>query len=89
MTFDYSLFAAAFGGLILLALSSDSLIRGGLSVAQRLGLSPLLAGIFIIGFGTSLPELAVSVSAVIDGQPGMAIGNLVGCNGCVDWAGRI
>ena len=80
MTFDYSLFAAAFGGLILLALSSDSLIRGGLSVAQRLGLSPLLAGIFIIGFGTSLPELAVSVSAVIDGQPGMAIGNLVGSN---------
>ncbi|MEL8056177.1 MAG: calcium/sodium antiporter [Pseudomonadota bacterium] len=80
MTFDYSLLAAAFGGLVLLALSSDCLIRGGLSVAQRLGLSPLLAGIFIVGFGTSLPELAVSLGAAIDQKPGLAIGNLVGSN---------
>ncbi|MEL7232231.1 MAG: sodium:calcium antiporter, partial [Pseudomonadota bacterium] len=80
MTFDLSLYAAAIGGLILLALSSDSLIRGGLSIAESLGLSPLLAGIFIVGFGTSLPELAVSISAAVDKQPGMAIGNLIGSN---------
>ncbi|MEM1087120.1 MAG: sodium:calcium antiporter [Pseudomonadota bacterium] len=80
MDLDLSLYAAAFGGLILLALSSESLIRGGLSFAERFGLSPLLAGIFIIGFGTSLPELSISLGAAIEGRAGMAIGNLVGSN---------
>lgn len=77
---EIGLYVSAIIGLILLALSGDSLVRGGLSLAQRLGLSPLLAGIFIVGFGTSLPELSVSLGAALDRQPGMAIGNLVGSN---------
>lgn len=73
-------YIAAFGGLFLLALSSDCLVRGSLSFSERFGLSPLLAGIFLVGFGTSLPELSVSLGAALDHQPGMAIGNLIGSN---------
>ena len=80
MSGELGLYVSAIGGLIILALSGDSLVRASLSLAERFGLSPLLAGMFIVGFGTSLPELSVSLSAAIDDQPGMAIGNLVGSN---------
>jgi len=56
------------------------LIRGSLAAAKRLGVSPLLSGLIIVGFGTSAPELAVSVDAAINGQPDIAIGNVVGSN---------
>ncbi|WOR14744.1 calcium/sodium antiporter [Hyphomonas sp. FCG-A18] len=80
MAEEISLYAITLGGLILLALASDSLVRGAMSFSRRLGLSPLLAGIFVVGFGTSLPELTISVSAALEGQPGIALGNLVGSN---------
>lgn len=67
-------------GLALLTVGGEALIRGSLAAAKRLGISPLLSGLVIVGFGTSAPELVVSVNAAIDGQPDIAIGNVVGSN---------
>lgn len=68
------------GGLVLLALGGELLVRGAVGMAARLGISPLLAGLTIVGFGTSTPELATSVQAALAGSPGIAIGNVVGSN---------
>lgn len=67
-------------GLVLLTAGGESLIRGALAVAKRIGISPLLAGLVIVGFGTSAPELVVSVQAALDDQPEIALGNVVGSN---------
>ncbi|WP_228243038.1 calcium/sodium antiporter [Porphyrobacter sp. GA68] len=67
-------------GLILLALGGELLVRGSVGLARRLGVSPLLAGLVIVGFGTSTPELSTSVQAALAGSPGIAIGNVVGSN---------
>ena len=67
-------------GITLLTVGGEALIRGSLSAAKRVGVSPLLSGLVIVGFGTSAPELVVSVNAAIDGQPDIAIGNVVGSN---------
>ena len=71
---------ALIGGLVLLVLGGELLVRGAVAVAERLGVSPLLIGLTLIGFGTSTPELAVSVQASLAGAPGVAIGNIVGSN---------
>lgn len=68
------------GGLVLLALGGELLVRGAVGMAERLGISPLLAGLTIVGFGTSTPELATSVQAALAGSPGIAVGNVVGSN---------
>lgn len=68
------------GGLVLLALGGEFLVRGAVGMASRLGISPLLAGLTIVGFGTSMPELATSVQAALGGSPGIAMGNVVGSN---------
>ncbi len=68
------------GGLVLLALGGELLVRGAVGMAARLGISPLLAGLTIVGFGTSMPELATSVQAAMAGSPGIALGNVVGSN---------
>lgn len=67
-------------GLILLAVGGDILVRGAVGIAGRLGVSPLLAGLTIVGFGTSTPELVTSLFAAFDGAPGIAVGNVVGSN---------
>ncbi len=67
-------------GLALLTMGGEALIRGSLSAARRLGVSPLLSGLIIVGFGTSAPELVVSVDAALHQQPDIAIGNIVGSN---------
>ncbi len=67
-------------GIALLTAGGEALIRGSLAAAKRLGVSPLLSGLVIVGFGTSAPELVVSVNAAIDGRPDIAIGNVVGSN---------
>lgn len=67
-------------GIILLTCGGEALIRGSLAAAKRLGVSPLLSGLVIVGFGTSAPELVVSVNAAIEGRPDIAIGNVVGSN---------
>jgi cation:H+ antiporter len=68
------------GGLILLVLGGELLVRGSVRVAERLGVSPLLIGLTLVGFGTSTPELVTSVQAAMIGSPGIAVGNIVGSN---------
>jgi len=67
-------------GVALLTVGGEALIRGALAAANRLGVSPLLSGLVIVGFGTSMPELVVSVNAALNNKPDIAIGNVVGSN---------
>ena len=67
-------------GIGLLTAGGEAVIRGALGVAKRIGVSPLLCGLVIVGFGTSMPELVVSVEAALGGQPEIAVGNVVGSN---------
>lgn len=67
-------------GLVLLALGGDSIVKGASGLAQRLGASPFRAGLLLIAFGTSLPELAVNVRAFQVGAQELALGNAVGSN---------
>lgn len=69
-----------FVGLVLLTVGGEALVRGALAAARRMGVSPLLAGLVIVGFGTSAPELVVSVQAALSGSPAIAVGNVVGSN---------
>ncbi|SEO78043.1 cation:H+ antiporter [Salinihabitans flavidus] len=68
------------GGLVLLILGGDLLVRGAVQVAERLGVSPLVIGLTLVGFGTSMPELVTSVQAALAGSAGIAYGNIVGSN---------
>jgi len=68
------------GGLALLIAGGDLLVRGAVRVAERLGVSPLVIGLTLVGFGTSTPELVTSVQAALTGAPGIAWGNIVGSN---------
>ncbi len=67
-------------GVGLLTAGGEFLIRGALGISKRVGMSPLLSGLIIVGFGTSMPELVVSVDAALSGQPEIAIGNVIGSN---------
>ncbi|MGB0084132.1 MAG: calcium/sodium antiporter [Rhodomicrobiaceae bacterium] len=67
-------------GLILLIIGGDLLVRGSVGVARYFGVSPLLIGLTLIGFGTSTPELVASVQAALAHAPGIAVGNVVGSN---------
>ncbi len=67
-------------GIILLYLGAEALVRGSTSLALRFGISPLIAGLTIVAFGTSAPELTVSMSAAFDGLGDVAVGNVVGSN---------
>ncbi|HHX90426.1 MAG TPA: calcium/sodium antiporter [Paracoccus sp.] len=69
-----------FGGFVGLFLGGEALVRGAVGIAQRLSIPPLLIGLTVVGFGTSTPELLVSVDAALRGVPDIAIGNIVGSN---------
>lgn len=73
-------FLLLLGGLVLLVLGGELLVRGSVNVASRLGVSPLVIGLTLVGFGTSTPELVTSVQAALAGAPGIAYGNIVGSN---------
>ncbi|MDB3917496.1 calcium/sodium antiporter [bacterium] len=68
------------GGLVLLYFGADWLVKGAITLALHLGLSPLLVGLTVVALGTSIPEALVSVQAAIGHQGGIAIGNVVGSN---------
>ncbi len=68
------------GGLVLLYLGGELLIRGAVGLSKQLGVSPLLIGIVVVAFGTSAPELFVAVDAVLRDKPDIAVGNVVGSN---------
>lgn len=67
-------------GVVLLYFGAGSLVRGAASIARRLGWSPLVVGLTVVAFGTSTPELVVSVGAALDGRGPIAVGNVVGSN---------
>jgi len=67
-------------GLLLLVVFGDLLVRGAVDISYRMGIPPLIVGLTVVAFGTSAPELVVSVKAALDGLPGIAIGNVVGSN---------
>ena len=67
-------------GLALLIWSSDKFVDGAASIARIMGISPLIVGMFIIGLGTSAPEMLVSAVAAIQGNPSLGIGNAIGSN---------
>ena len=67
-------------GLVLLLVGGELLVRGAVASARSLGVSPLLIGLTLVGFGTSTPELVTSVTAAMHGSPGIAVGNVVGSN---------
>jgi cation:H+ antiporter len=75
----YSFLVAGFG-LVVLLLSGDFLLRGAISFSNKLGISKLIIGLTVVAFGTSAPELLISIRAVLDGVSGLAIGNVVGSN---------
>ena len=67
-------------GLVLLVYSADFLVKGAANIAAVLGISPLVVGLTVVAFGTSAPELAVSVMSAFKGQADIALGNVVGSN---------
>ena len=66
--------------LVLLGSAGALVVRGAVAAAQRFRVTPVLVGLTVISFGTSLPELLVSVQAVMFGYPGLAVGSIVGSN---------
>jgi len=74
---DYLIF---FLGLILLVFSGKYLVQGGVSIARHLKIPTLVIGVTVIAFGTSAPELLVSIQAALSGSPEIAFGNVVGSN---------
>ncbi|WP_231560952.1 MULTISPECIES: sodium:calcium antiporter [Aeromonas] len=67
-------------GLVCLVVGAESLVRGASRLATMMGISPLVVGLTIVAFGTSAPELAVSIQSGLEGQAGIAVGNVVGSN---------
>ncbi|MBO4944157.1 MAG: calcium/sodium antiporter [Muribaculaceae bacterium] len=68
------------GGLGMLIFGGDKFVDGASAVARAMGVSDAVIGLTIVSIGTSLPELATSVTAAIKGQPGIALGNVIGSN---------
>lgn len=71
---------AIIGGFVVLVWGADRFVYGAAGTARNLGLSSLIIGLTVVGFGTSAPEILVSVTAAINGNPGIAVGNAIGSN---------
>lgn len=69
-------------GLILLYYGAEFLVKGGVNIANRMKISPLVIGLTLVAFATSAPELVVSVDAVLQGKGNISIGNVIGSNIC-------
>ena len=68
------------GGLVLLIFSGDFLVKGAVGISKKLNISPLIIGMTVVSFGTSAPELIVSVKAALVDAPDIALGNVIGSN---------
>ena len=68
------------GGLALLIAGAEALVKGASKIAAAIGISPLVIGLTVVAFGTSSPELAISLQSVFNGQSDIALGNVVGSN---------
>ena len=67
-------------GLALILVGANALTDGASALARRWGVSDLVVGLTVVAFGTSAPELAISVLSAIGGSAGLAVGKVVGCN---------
>ena len=67
-------------GLVILLLAGDALVRSAVNLSLRVGIPALIVSLTIVAFGTSAPELLISVKAVMHDSPGIALGNVVGSN---------
>lgn len=67
-------------GFAILVIAAEAMVRGAVIIAEKLGISPMVIGMTVIAFGTSAPELMVSLQAALSGSTGLAIGNIVGSN---------
>jgi len=67
-------------GLVALIVGADVLVRAGAGLASWLGIRPMMIGLTVVSLGTSVPELAVGIDAAVGGNPGLAVGNVVGAN---------
>ncbi|MCR9146070.1 MAG: calcium/sodium antiporter [Rhodobacteraceae bacterium] len=67
-------------GLLILLLAGDALVKGAVNLSLRVGIPALIVSLTIVAFGTSAPELLISVNAVLDDKPGLALGNVIGSN---------
>lgn len=67
-------------GVVILAAGASTLVRGGAAIGRRLGVSPLVIGLTVVAFGTSTPEMIVSVGGALEGRGDIALGNVVGSN---------
>lgn len=67
-------------GLLILLLAGDALVKGAVNLSLRVGIPALIVSLTIVAFGTSAPELLISVNAVLDNKPGLALGNVIGSN---------
>lgn len=74
------LFVYISGGLVLLVVGGELLIRGATAIALTAGVSSLVIGLTVVAFGTSMPEMVVSIEASIAGSPEITLGNVVGSN---------
>lgn len=68
------------GGFVLLFGGGEALVRGSVGIARRFGMSELVIGLTLVGFGTSLPELVTSLKALSQGAVGLSVGNVIGSN---------
>lgn len=67
-------------GLVILLLAGDVLVKGAVNLALRLGIPALIVSLTVVAFGTSAPELLISIQSILNGVPGLALGNVVGSN---------
>lgn len=67
-------------GLIILLLAGDALVKGAVNVSLRIGIPALIVSLTIVAFGTSAPELLISITAALEDRPGIALGNVIGSN---------
>lgn len=77
---DFAIFLFIAGGLTALIIGGELLVRGATGVAVAAGVSSLVIGLTVVAFGTSMPELIVSLQAAVSGSPGIAVANVVGSN---------
>jgi len=77
---DLMTFVALVVGLVALVLGAEWLVRGASSLASRLGIAPIIIGLTVVAFGTSAPEMAVSVAGSVSGNADVALGNVIGSN---------
>jgi len=80
MTVDWMIWGMLAGGLVLLVAGAELLVRGASKLAAIVGISPLVIGLTVVAFGTSAPEMAVSIQAGMMGQSDIAVANVVGSN---------